>query len=306
MEERLNAQLLQQKKHTILEIIKKNGPSLPSSVSREINLSLLFTAAIISDLVSEKLLKISNLKVGGSPLYYSLGQEHMLDNFTRHLPLKEQEAHAMLKEQQVVRDENVEPAFRVGYRSMKDFAVPMHINVEGADKIFWRHHNISEEDALKKIDEMMKKEKKPEEKKEEKKEIKEEEKKIEKKTDEIKINVIDEQKKAKKERKNIKKGKADFAEYIYEHLKKNGIEVEHRINEGDVICTVFTKFDFGKAKMLVVAHNKKKINEADLSLAYQQGLSRKMPVLFLINGELTKKAQSYLEMLGNYIFIKKL
>jgi hypothetical protein len=43
------------------------------------------------------------------------------------------------------------------------------------------------------------------------------------------------------------------------------------------------------------AKSKKKITEGDLSSAFIHGQTRKLPTLFLTNGELTKKARDMLE-----------
>lgn len=49
----------------------------------------------------------------------------------------------------------------------------------------------------------------------------------------------------------------------------------------------------GPMKMLAVVRDKKTINDADLNLAYNSGVDKKMPVLFLTRGKLTKKAEEY-------------
>ena len=51
--------------------------------------------------------------------------------------------------------------------------------------------------------------------------------------------------------------------------------------------------------------SKKKLNEGDLSLAYNEGLDRKMPVLVLTNADLTKTAQNYLNTTGSFLKVKK-
>ena len=55
-----------------------------------------------------------------------------------------------------------------------------------------------------------------------------------------------------------------------------------------------------------LAKNKKKINEADLSLANDSGKKNRSPVLFLSNGEMTKKSEKYLNenLKGRIIFRK--
>lgn len=290
---------LQIKKQIITEFLKNKGPSLPSTISREIGMSLLFTSALLSEMINDKSIKFTNLKIGGSPLYYLEGQEILLDNFTKHLQFKEKEVFEKLKEHQVLDEESLEPAHRVAIKSIKDFAFPIKLSVEGKDKVFWRFHLLSQEEALKKIEEILKKKRKEtrEEKKEHErkgKSEKEEKKEVKSEENEIKIKT------------SRRKAKEAFYSKIYEHLKKYGVEIITEINEEDRVCIISTDFAFGKAKLLVIGSNKKKISEADLSLAYQQGLLRKIPVLFLTQGELTKKAKVYCDMLGNYIFVKKL
>ncbi len=282
---------LQLKKQTIVELMKNKGPSLPSVISREVNMSLLFTSALLSEMVNDKSVKFTNLKVGGSPLYYVEGQDALLDNFVNHLQAKEKEAFQILKDAQVLDEEFLEPAHRVAMKSIKDFAMPLKLSVDGKDKTFWRYHLLAQEDALKKVEEILKKKRKAV--REEKKEIVAEKKEAPE-VKEVRPKV------------SRKKGKEDFYAKIYEHLKGQGVEIIAEINEGELICIVHANFNFGKAKLLVVGTTKKKISEADLSLAYQQGMLRKMPVLFLTYGEMTKKAKAYCEMLGSYIFIKKL
>ncbi|MEK6923127.1 MAG: hypothetical protein AABW84_00305 [Nanoarchaeota archaeon] len=49
----------------------------------------------------------------------------------------------------------------------------------------------------------------------------------------------------------------------------------------------------GPLKMLAIVRDKKIINDADLNMAYNTGLDKKIPVLFLTKGKLTKKAEEY-------------
>ena len=103
----LSAQNLPEKKEKIIQHIRTKGPSLPSSISSSINLSLLFTSALLSEMYHDGSIKMSFLKIGGSPLYLLKGQEAKLDNFTKHLAKKEQEALNHLKKEQILDDENL-------------------------------------------------------------------------------------------------------------------------------------------------------------------------------------------------------
>ena len=68
---------------TIIRLINMKGPVLPSHINRDLKRDLIFTAAMLSELVDTKKLRLTRLKVGGSPLYYLPGQEHRLQYFTK-------------------------------------------------------------------------------------------------------------------------------------------------------------------------------------------------------------------------------
>ena len=77
----------------ILILLKERGPILPVQASKEINENILMTSARLSELLTSKRIKISNLKIGGSPLYYLSGQEHKLQNFPENLNGVEKKAY---------------------------------------------------------------------------------------------------------------------------------------------------------------------------------------------------------------------
>jgi hypothetical protein len=110
-------------------------------------------AAFMSELVGEQKLKLSNMKVGGSPLYYIQGQEEQLQKFTEYLNHKEKEAFKLLKQSEILEDANQEPAIRVALRSIKDFAVPIKIIDQGQEKIFWKIHTLPNDKAKELIEE---------------------------------------------------------------------------------------------------------------------------------------------------------
>jgi len=115
-------------KEKILLILQKRGPSLPVHIAKEIGLSMLFASAFLSELVSEKNIKISNMKIGNSPIYFLLGQEPMLEKFSQHLKSKEKEAFILLKEKKFLRDKEQDPAIRVALRTIKFFAIAFKKN----------------------------------------------------------------------------------------------------------------------------------------------------------------------------------
>ncbi|PIN89636.1 hypothetical protein COU57_05835 [Candidatus Pacearchaeota archaeon CG10_big_fil_rev_8_21_14_0_10_32_14] len=134
-----------QLKEKILSIMRRRGPSLPIHVSSEIKLSMLFTSAFLSELYSEKKVKISSMKVGTSPLYYIPGQEGSLENYSQYLRSKEREAFDLLKSHKILKDNELHPPIRVAIRSIKDFAIPFKDSE--TDELWWRYINVPDDEA---------------------------------------------------------------------------------------------------------------------------------------------------------------
>jgi hypothetical protein len=86
-------------KEKILSFLRTNGPSLPVQISREIKMDSIFASAFLSELLSQNKLKITSMKVGGSPLYYLEESRNKLEKpAEEHLKSKEKEAFLLLKE----------------------------------------------------------------------------------------------------------------------------------------------------------------------------------------------------------------
>ena len=79
-------------KQNIVNVLRNRGPCLPVHISSEVKISALFASAFLSELLSEKQLKLSYMRVGNSPLYLLPGQEPLLERFAHHLKSKEKEA----------------------------------------------------------------------------------------------------------------------------------------------------------------------------------------------------------------------
>lgn len=130
-------------KEKIIEYIRERGPSLPANLTKISGMNLTFTSAILSELLAERKIKISNLKVGSSPLYYLEGQEEKLENFIDNLKPVEKDAFLKLKQNRILEDEKQSPQIRVALRSIKDFAIPIKVG----EKLFWKYHLLSDEKA---------------------------------------------------------------------------------------------------------------------------------------------------------------
>jgi len=301
-------------KERILEIIKSRGPSLPVHVSSELKISMLFASAFLSELLSERKIKISHMKAGGSPLYFVPGQEPMLENSSRYLHSKEKDAFIMLKENSVLEDEKMLPAIRVALRDIKDFAFPLQVETPLAEKkLFWRFLTTSEDDAREMIAKALKKEKPKQAKKEEKAEKPEEKSEVKLKPKET-IETAKEEKplitlKEKKPEKPKKPAeKSEFVLRAVKFLDDNKIELLEEIESKrkDFSARIRIESDLGKIELLAVFKDKKKLTEDDFAIALHKAQSIKLPAFVASTGEPDKKAQAYLESWKNMIKFRKM
>ncbi len=310
----------------ILDILKQRGPSLPVHVAKSTGVSMIFAGAFLSELIGDKQVKTSHLRVGGSPLYLLPGQESLLENFSQFLNSKEKEAYLLLKEQKILRDDQMEPAIRVALRNIKDFAEQIIVKqkLEDFEKefIFWRFFLFSDDEAKKIIENIL-----------EPKKEKKEEKKVEKKDhsapriSEVKKEEIPAEKLAKSEARKEKKvaaasaivsseevlplqremlgnfpapeapQKTEFANAVLDFLQQNEISlIEEKIfSKKEYEGVVEIQTVVGPLKMYAVARDKKAVGDAELMAAVQKAQNLRLPVLFLAPGKVNKKGQDYLD-----------
>jgi len=271
-------------KENILRFLILHGPSLPVHMAGEIKSSILFTSAFLSELVSEKKVKMSNMRVGSSPVYFLPGQENALEKFSEHLKSKEKEAFILLKEKNFLRDSAQQPAIRVALREIRDFALPF----KSQGEIIWRYFLSPESEYT------------PREPVKEEKPIKTEVK-------EIKKEVIEEEKpldiftktkekpkaepKGKKIESRIKKPKAKQKEKFFgrikEFLGEKAIELKdiENFTKNEIILRVI----HNSQEKILVAFNKKKITDNDMIKAHKKALDSGLPYMLLGLSEPTKK-----------------
>jgi len=278
-------------KEEILQFMRGKGPVLPVEIGKHINSNILMASAHLSELSSNGKVKVSNVKVGGSPLYYLPGQEVQLQKFADNLHEKEKRAYDLLFQRKILRDKELEPLTRVVLRAIKDYAIPLQVNYRGESEIFWRWYLLTNKEAEELIKPLFKEQEKTVEKPIEKeilKKIEQSEKKIEKPVEKIRA--------AKKETKP-KTDKNIFLMNVSNYFNKNKVTILSkeaiRSSETDFIIQVPSAV--GNLEYYCKAKNKKTINDSDLASAFVQGQLKKLPVLLLTNGELTKRAKEMLE-----------
>jgi hypothetical protein len=282
----------------ILQLINSNGPVLPIHVAKTIGSNTLMASAHLSELVSRKKLKVSKIKVGGSPLYYIPGQEIRLEGFSDNLNHKEQEAFSLLKQKKVLKDNTLTPPHRVALRQLKDFAFPLEVTHNNQKDLFWKWHSITQEETSNLIREIITP--KPKQVPKPKPEIKQEQpkKEIQKKIPVEKPKPKETKQKPEPTKKPEKDVTSKFIDSLERYFSKNNIEIiEKNIirKDSEIEFVIKVPSNVGSLTYFCKAKGKKRITDGDLSSAFIQGQTKKLPVIFLTKGALTKKAQEMLE-----------
>jgi hypothetical protein len=272
-------------KGKIISILRRNGPGLPVHIAKEIESSILFTSAFLSELASEKKIKISYMKVGNSPLYYLSGQESLLEKFSHYLKSKEKDAFVLLKEKKIIKDSEQDPAIRVALREIKDFAVPFKKN----DEIFWRYFTIPTTEFK----------------------ITEKPKKIEKKKKEKTLDIFDESGKKeiikRTQKKKISKTsqkERNFFNKAKEFLSEKSTELIDIISfsKNEIILRVKDT----EGEKIMVAYNKKRISDNDIIKAGKKSAEFSLPYMILSLGKPLKKVHELISAAKNLHSIEKL
>ncbi len=275
----------------VLEIVRQKGPVFPAQVSVEIGTSSMLVSAMLSELASNKQVRISSVKVGGSPLYYTPGQEEKLQRYVKYLHEKEIKAYELLKSRMVLQDDVLEPVMRVALRQIKDFALPLNVQTaDGGVKLFWKWYMLSNDAAEPYINDILESGKKKDAAVPSRPEAGVSEKQ----------SVPDKQEtlRVQKPKKAASAEPGEFVKAVMDYFSSNKIEVVERFEskrKGDAEFIVSVPSPVGSIKYYCRARDKKSCNDADLSTAYVQGQVKKLPVLFLASGKLTKKAAEMLE-----------
>jgi Mn-dependent DtxR family transcriptional regulator len=312
-----------------IKALIEQGPVQPQAVAKELSTNSMLASAMLSEMSEKGLLKVSSLKVGSSPLYYSPEHPEHLIGFIPNLNEKDRRTAAQLQMQGVLRDNAQDPLTRVSLRNIKDFAKQLDVTIDGTKETFWKFYLLTDDQAAEAIKKLLQ-------------------------PAPAAMPAPAEAAPAPKPRKpRAKKPKAEaaqavlapaaaaaaiaaqapavtpapaalaetpasivtsapaapptpvpmddpFLDKLLSFFNGSNITVLEQ-----VVLKKKTEYDFiiqlaspvGQLHYYCKAKNKAKIGEADISHAYVQGQVKKLPVLFLAPGALTKPAQDLLKEL---------
>ncbi len=283
----------------------------------------MLASAMLSEMSEKGLLRVSHLKVGSSPLYYHPDHPDHLLNYLQHLNDKDRKTATTLKEQGVMRDQAQDPLTRVSLRHVKDFAKPLDVSIDGVKELFWKFYLLTDEEAAARIKQLVqppKTELAPQpatQAKPRKPRVKKPARTAagtdpsasplpqsavvpqqtivpqapvvaptEQPSEQIPVpaTVIDD----------------PFLQQLLAFFAANNITILEQIvlkkkSEYDFVVQLTSPV--GQLHYYCKAKNKAKVSEADVSHAFVQGQLKKLPILFLTPGTLTKPAQDLLKEL---------
>ncbi len=304
-------------REVILAFVKRNGYAFPSDVMKELKKDSMISSAMLSEMASRGMVKISSLKVGSSPVYYDPQNPGILERFVDSLKRPEQEVIALLKSSSILRDNTLSPLARVALRSVKDFAIPLDVTIGEEKEVFWRWFLLSDVDAERAIRLLLDPpvvesppeilEVSPEVKKARARKVKESQKVLPAivkpvipalSSSESSSEIVAEKKEKKDPATKSSEKMGGFASAVRSFFSSQNIEVTdwNVVKEGkefDIVIRVPSPV--GPVLMYCRAKDKKKILDADLSSAVVDGQVRRLPVLFLTSGTLGKDGDSLLE-----------
>lgn len=289
----------------IIYFLKVTGPVLPAQVAKNINTNILLASAHLSELSSQGKVKLSRLKIGGSPLYYLPEQKEKLQNFVHNLDSKDQETFHQLKEKKILREKNLDLLTRVSLRGIKDFAQPLNLNINQNRELFWKWYLLTDEQAISLIKSQLSPPPQPETKPPS--EIKPTPEPIKEPPEtEAKEEPSAEPRPKKplfqKLKEKFKPQRRELLDQLFPQVESFCQEKNIRIESRETVRKN-AEMNFilkvpsvvGKLTYFCKAKNKKRCDEKDLSAAYMEAQAKKLPLLFLYTTEISKKAQAMLD-----------
>jgi hypothetical protein len=301
--------------------LAEQRPVQPTEVAKELHTNSMLASAMLSEMAEKDLLKVSALKVGSSPVYYHPNHPEHLLNFVQHLHEKDRRTVALLQEKSVLRDQGLDVLTRVSLRTVKDFALPLEVSIDGVKEIFWKLYTLTDEQAA----ELIRQSLQPPEPAQEVKPAKSRKPRVRKPKLQQTLTVAEPavasepvlpgeqaaatqaapispsvpQQETAAPVSNVVSADP-FLQQLTTFFTANNIKILEQVvlkkkNEYDFLLQLPSPV--GQLHYYCKAKNKAKVAEADLSHAFVQGQLKKLPVLFLAPGQLTKPAQELLKEL---------
>ncbi len=310
-------------KDSILAVLRQRGPSLPVHIKRVVGVGDTFIiGAMLAELKDLGKVKVTSTKRGGSPFYYVPEHSARLVNLLPDLGEKERRTAELLRAKNVLQDKLQDPIVRVTLRAIKDFAVPVEVKLKDGIELFWKWYltpNSEVEVLIKRIlgfdRESVRKDSAkaaaPVKRSEPTPDIS-----ASRSSDGSGLQKVEpvsargsDQKSSVSVLKRVDDSGDEFLKRLLAFFSEKKIQVVSKNvvrKNSDVEFELLIPSAVGVIEYFCKAKAKKKCNDGDLSAAYLQGQSKRLPVLFLTTGKVTKKAKDKLKTDFKGLVLKEL
>lgn len=285
----------------VLRIVKFRGPIIPNELKKALKQGdTMLLGAMLSELASKGLVKISNTKLGGSPYYYDPQTSERLERIISVLNEKDQRTVNLLKEHKILRDDTQEALTRVSLRNVKDFCKSFSVEENGEKVLYWRYYLVPEEEAVKQVRGT---EPAVQETPEKVEPVKEE------KTEHRQEHIQKPERKKEERQEPLGTIEDSFYEDVKKFFDKHNIEIisqELIRKKSEIDFVIKMPTPVGDVEYFCKAKSKKKSNDGDLASAKLLGMNKGLPTVYLTTGEVTKKAKDLLKTSFKGMVVKEL
>ncbi len=293
---------------SILEFIRRNGPSTPIEVAQRVGVNSIIVTAVLVDAVSQRKLLHSKRKFGSMKLYYLPGQEQALQKRVgATLTPQDRELLNKLMKENVIGEFEVGPNEAAGFSSLEDLVVKFTIDFNGKMFKCWAVPQIGEqkakEIAMNKLVSKFGGVQKPVQKIEPpvQKDVQPAPQVIK---PEVKVQpkpVQKEKSKKPKARQEILPGLGDkFKDNVLEWFEKQNIDVESEKvvkekKEYELKIKIPTPIGRQTYFVRIINTGKKKVGQSELSEIGMDAITKRTPAIVISRTGFAKNAKKYWE-----------
>jgi hypothetical protein len=285
--------MLNEKEQKIVDMVTTGGPILPITVSKSLGVETFLAGAMLSSLVKNGHLKISQKRIGSSPLYYKSGQERKVQEMLyKELNDLEQKALERIRNLKVATDSELYPQERFLLKSMADFVTPLTVKHGDKEISIWKHNSVSEQE----LNEILKVKLTAPPKEEQKLPEKLPEPAQLPAQPESHLKLVEAPPKTKTVHRKPKQP-SEFVNRAKQYLKDIKAEIieEKPVKRDEHFFTIELPTVLGRQNFLVKAKDKKAVSESELSQFYLECMNAKKPGILLVPSELNKKTSAFAE-----------
>ena len=281
-------------KEQVLAVVKMKGLVVPSDLVKEFHADTFIMGAVLSDLVHDKKVGVTTVKMGGSPVYYAFENKEKLVDLYKYLHEKDKTTFQLLKEKKVLSDIDQTPLVRVSLRTIKDYSKPIEVTVASQTKLFWKWYLATEQDVQEGLRALFSQQPQqvvstslPQESPVPIPPIKQK-------------RIVTVQKQIPLQQLSLAPSLPSsvsiphdnsFAQQVALFFsQKQGVFVRFSIiKKGEIDCIVDVPATFGSVRYFCKAKNKKKCNEGEFATVFVAPQLEKLPALFLTTGYVSQK-----------------